>query len=110
MKKDPIRYISLAAKAGKLTSGADDCEQTIRRGKGSLLILAADAGANTEKRASQMVSNRPVRLIRTPYKKTELAAAIGRGSSVALALVTDRGLAEAFVTAAANGMEQEEQI
>ena len=110
MTKDPIRYLSLAAKAGKLIIGADECEQAVRRGRSGLLILAADAGISAERCAGALSETGQVQLIKTVYKKTDLAASVGRGSPVALALVTDKGLASAFIDAAANGMEQEERI
>lgn len=98
-----IRYLSLAAKAGKLVTGGDECEKTLRRGRGGLLILAADAAANAERRAASMADGIHVRLMRAPYTKSELAAAVGRARPVAIALVTDEGLASAFADATANG-------
>lgn len=106
-----IRYLSLAAKAGKLITGGDDVEKAIRRQKrGGLLVLASDAGANTVRRAESLAVPGRVTVCGTAYTKSELASAVGRGSSVALALVTDEGLAAAFAAAAAvNGMEQEDR-
>lgn len=106
-ERKAIRYLSLAAKAGKLVSGADDCEQTVKKGKRGLLILACDAGSSTARRAGTLASDR-VRLFPCRYTKSELSAAIGRASPVSLALVTDEGLAGAF--AAAHATEQEERI
>jgi ribosomal protein L7Ae-like RNA K-turn-binding protein len=106
-----LRYLGLAAKAGKLVLGADECDKAIKAGRGKLLVLAQDAGGNVVRMAKRLSAERGLRLMRTKYTKPELAAALGRGSSVALALVCDEGLAEAFVTAAQNdGMEQEEPI
>ncbi len=109
MTEKPLRYLSLAAKAGRLILGAEECEQALRRGKSGLLILAADAGANTERRASVMAGAAGVRFIKTTFGKSDMAAAVGRGSPVALALVSDEGLAAAFAAAAANALEQEDQ-
>lgn len=106
---EPIRYLSLAAKAGRLVTGGDEVEKSIRRGKGGLLILACDAGQNTVHRGEQLAQDRRVTLRKTNYTKSQIAAAVGRGSSVALALVTDGGLSEAFQRASA-AQEQEEQI
>ena len=110
MTNTPIRYLSLAAKAGRLIVGAEESELAVRRGRSGLLILASDAGGNTERRASALADSGRVRLYKTAYSKSDLAASVGRGSSVALALVTDEGLAAAFTAAAAKAMEQEEQI
>ena len=107
-EKKAIRYISLAAKAGKLISGAQDCAEAIKKGKGGLLILASDAGANTAKQAERLAEARRIDLFPTHYTKSELSAAIGRGSAVSLILVTDGGLAGAF--ASAHAAEQEERI
>ena len=98
-----IRYLSLAAKAGKLVTGGDEVEKTIRRGKGGLLILACDAAPNAVHRAELLAKNSVVSLSQIPYTKSQLAVAVGRGSSIALALVTDEGLAAAFLAAAAIG-------
>lgn len=111
MDDKAIRYISLAAKAGRLITGGDDCEKAIRKQrKHGLLILASNAGGDIVRRAEKLAAADHLALFRTVYTKSELAAAVGRGSSVALALVTDEGLAAAFTAAAANGMEQEERI
>lgn len=105
-----IRYLSLAAKAGKLVIGADDCEKTVKKGKASLIVLAADAAPSAVKRGNELAGVRGTRIFKTVYTKAELAQAVGRGSSVALAVLTDEGLASAFSAAGATGMEQEEQI
>lgn len=112
MKDDKaIRYLSLAAKAGRLITGGDDCEKAIRKQrKRGLLVLASDAGGDIARRAERLAAAEQLTLFTCMYTKSELAAAVGRGSTVALALVTDEGLAAAFTAAAANGMEQEERI
>ena len=108
-EKKAIRYLSLAAKAGRLVTGADECEKALKRKKGNLIVLAADAAANTRKHADNLSRDSGVSLTQTEYTKSELAAAVGRGSSVALALVTDEGLAKAFL-AEAIPQRQEERI
>ena len=100
----------LAAKAGALVTGGDEVEKTLRRGKGGLLVMARDAGSAAIRRAQRLAAPPGVSLIISSYTKSEIAAAVGRGSSVAFALVTDRGLASAFTEAAANVSEQEEQV
>ena len=109
-QRNAIRYLSLAAKAGAIVTGGDEVEKTIRLGKGGLLLLASDAAPNAVRRAASFAERRSVSLRKIPYTKSELAAAVGRGSSVAIALVTDRGLASAFAEAAGIGSEQEDQI
>ena len=104
-----IRYLSLAAKSGMIVTGGDEVEKAIRHGKNGLLVLASDAGQNTIRRAEHFAQSRFVTLERSAYTKSQIAAAVGRGSSVALALVTDGGLAEAFRTASASAQKQEDQ-
>ena len=105
-----IRYLSLAAKAGRIVTGGDEVEKSIRRGRGGLLILASDAGADAVRRAEQLSRSSLVTPERSNYTKAQIAAAVGRGSSVALALVTDEGLARAYQDAFASAQKQEEQI
>jgi len=105
-----IRYLSLAAKAGKLIIGADDCEKIIKKGKAVRILLAADAAPSAVKRARDLSTIKNTAVIVTAYTKTELAQAVGRGTSVALAVLTDEGLAAAFQKAAAIALEQEEHI
>ncbi len=105
-----IRYLSMATKAGKLIVGAEECEKAVKKGKGGLLVVASDAAPNADRLAAALAASKRVRLMKSFYTKSEIAAAVGRGSAVALALVTDGGLAEAFASAAVNGMEQEERI
>jgi len=95
-----LGYLALAAKAGKLRVGELDIKTSVQRGKGSLLVLARDAGQNTAHRAQKLSEDLPAPLIKTAYTKSEIAAAIGRGNPVALVLMRDEGLAKAFAEAA----------
>lgn len=103
-----IRYLSLAAKAGKLVIGEDDQLKAAKKGKATLLLLAADAAPSAKKRATELAAIRDTQVISTVYTKSELAQAVGRGSSVALLMLIDKGLSAAFTAAAAIGTEQEE--
>lgn len=105
-----IRYLSLAAKAGKIVIGAEDCEKIIKKGKAVCILLAADAAPSAAKRAHDLSSFRKIPIINIAYTKAELAQAVGRGTSVAVAILTDAGLASAFEKAAAIALEQEEHI
>ncbi|MCD7845950.1 MAG: ribosomal L7Ae/L30e/S12e/Gadd45 family protein [Oscillospiraceae bacterium] len=95
-----LGYLALAAKAGKLRIGELDIKTSVQRGKGSLLVLAQDAGQNTALRAQKLTELHPMALVKTAYTKSEIAAAIGRSNPVALVLVRDDGLARAFAEAA----------
>ena len=106
-----VRYLSLAAKAGRIVAGGDECEKAVaRQRRGGLMLVASDAGADAVRRARRLAEAPRVRLYRTTYTKSELASALGRGSPVSLALLTDEGLAAAFTAAAAKAMEQEDTI
>ena len=94
-----LRYLGLAARAGRLALGAEDCAKALNGRKGALLIAAADAGTNTLRQAETMAAEKCA-LRRVRYTKQELAQAVGRSGPVALALVTDDGLAKAFLSAA----------
>ena len=105
-----LRYLGLAAKAGRLTVGTEDCAKALNSRKGALLIAAADAGTNTLRQAETMTANRCA-FKRVGYTKLELAQAVGRSGPVALALMADEGLAKAFLSAADEERgEQEEHI
>ena len=106
-----LGYLGLAARAGKLKTGAEDCAKELKKRKGGLLIAAADASANTLDRAAAMTAGREERLFRTDYTKRQIADAVGRATPVALALLCDEGLAKAFKAAAhMDRGEQEERV
>ena len=105
-----LRYLGLAVKGGRLIIGAEDCAKALKGRTRGLLIAASDAGANTLRQAETMAAGK-CRLFKTGYAKQELAQAAGRHGPVALALITDDGLAKAFeATARPDRGEQEEQI
>ena len=49
-KKRLLSMIALARKAGKLVTGEEGCEKTIRGGTAFLVHVARDASANTQKK------------------------------------------------------------
>ena len=105
-----IRYLSLAAKAGKLIIGADDCDKVVKKGSAALILLAKDAAPSALRRANDLAKMRNTKIFNTQYTKAELSQAVGRGSSVALAVLTDEGLAAAFMKTAVIALEQEEHV
>ncbi len=94
-----LRYLALAAKAGKLRIGELDIKASIQRGKGSMLVLSADAGKNTVSRAEKQAVNLPMKVMQSPFSMEEIASAIGHRNPVALVLIRDDGLARAFAEA-----------
>ena len=105
-----LRYLGLAERAGKVVVGAEDCAKELRRGKGGLVIAAADAAANTLVQARGVCAGRRIEWLSTMYTKEQLGRAVGRASPVALAYICDEGLAKAFAAAAAKDREQEERV
>ena len=105
-----LRYLGLAAKAGKLVVGAEDCGKQLRRSRGGLLVAAADAAANTISQARAACAGRGAGLLVSAYTKEQLGRAAGRAMPVALAYICDEGLARAFAAAADKDREQEERV
>lgn len=105
-----LRYLGLAARAGRLVIGAEDCAKELRRHKGGLVIAASDAAANTLEQAGSQCAARGVEMLATAYTKERLGQAMGRGGPVAVAYICDDGLARAFADAAAKEREQEERV
>lgn len=89
-----LQILSLARKAGKTVSGEDAVKDAVRCGKAYLVILAADAGKNTEKSIKNSCAFYNVKLVRSGTKET-LGQAIGRSFSAAVA-VCDCGFAESI--------------
>lgn len=103
-----LGYLSLAAKAGRLATGADNCIDSLKRRKAKLIVLASDASANAVKRAEGMLYGRQIPLVKVTSTKDELARAGGRHGPVAIAAILDEGLAEAFFKSAKIVEQQEE--
>lgn len=84
--------LGLAMRAGKLACGETKAGEAVRGGKAVLLILATDAGPNTEKRFLNMTQFYQVPVLR-PDDRTTLGNVIGKKAAVVLA-VTDSGFGE----------------
>ncbi len=105
-----LGYLGLAARAGRLIVGAEDCARQPRR-HGWLLVAAADAADNTLAQARALAREHGQALYITDYRKAELAKAVGRSSPVAVLMVCDEGLAATFMRAAGRDRgEQEERV
>ncbi|MDR1701351.1 MAG: ribosomal L7Ae/L30e/S12e/Gadd45 family protein [Sporomusaceae bacterium] len=87
--------LGFAQKSGKLVSGENGVESALRSKKAKLLLLAADAAANTKKDYSFKAQN-----YQTVYKevltKEELGECIGKNYRAAVAVV-DKNFAEAIL-------------
>ena len=104
---DPLKYFSLAAKAGQLFIGADTCIKALAQRKAKCIVLASDASANAVRRAEGMLFGRDVPLCRSPYTKDRLSQACGRGAPVAIAAIGSDSLAQAFLSAVRSLQQQE---
>lgn len=110
MDDKAIRYISLAAKAGKITIGTEDCNKAVRKGVHGLIVVASDAAQNTRRNAVMMSQHNQIRVFESKYTKWQLSIAVGRQKDVAMILINDDGLANAIMKTADVTMEQEEEI
>lgn len=84
--------LSMAARARRIVSGAFVAEETLEKGRGTYLLLAADASEETKRKFTNMAERRNV-----PYVKLLRAERLGRclGKEYrAVAVLIDRGFAE----------------
>ncbi len=87
---DKLRgMLGLAAKAGALTSGTNNVLTAVKSGKAKIILLAADASANTAKVVGDKSAFRHVRLCRLSLTMSELGSAVGKGECAAVAILTD---------------------
>lgn len=91
-------YLSLARRGRRLEAGEEPVGALCRAGHARLVVLAEDASPHTLRRAESFVSGTQQPLLRIPFTKEALGAAIGR-SPCAIAAFTDPRLALAFVQA-----------
>jgi len=96
-----LTYLALARKAGFAELGEEPVGAAARLGHARLLLVAADASEHTWRRAVSFVSGTRQQLLRLPYSKDEMGFAIGR-TSLAVAAITDAGIAKALVEALDN--------
>lgn len=84
--------LSLTMRAGKLSLGEDKALSAIQSGKAQLLLLADDAGSNTEKKFLDKSAFYQIPVLR-PADRIRIGNAIGKKNTVVLA-VTDSGFKE----------------
>lgn len=97
-KQRACNYLGLARRGGNLVYGEETVSSTCRAGHARLILLAADAGEHTVRRARSMVQGKHIPLRPLSFTKEELGGALGLGSC-AIAALTDVALAQAFVQA-----------
>ena len=91
-----LAFLGLTERAGKLVTGEESCGMAARARKTHAILLASDAGRSTCVRGENYAEAGHCPLVRLPYTKDELGAALGRGA-VSMAAVTDIGMASAFM-------------
>jgi len=87
-----LSLLSLAMKAGFITTGEDSCTDAIRTGKAHLVLVATDASNNTKKKFTNKTTSYKVPLI-SLFTKDAQSRAIGKDNRTTLAL-TNKGFAE----------------
>ncbi|WP_343345964.1 DUF448 domain-containing protein [Sphingomicrobium sp. XHP0239] len=93
LKRHFLDRLGLEARSGQLISGAERVEVACRKGEVHLLLHAADAGEDGKSSlaqgwrmgGSEEIGHRQGLVL--PFDRTTLAAALGRGNAVHLALV-----------------------
>ncbi len=96
-EKNILRFIGLAARAGKAVSGSGACEENLRSGKVCLLIVAKDISRNTMDKildAAKAGGKKTGKdaICYSFSNQDDLGMAIGKSSRAAIA-ITDEGFA-----------------
>lgn len=95
MIESALRMAGMALRAGRLEVGDEAAGDACRYKRCRLLLVTADAGEGTRRRAAHAAEEGQCLLAELPCSKEELGAALGRGSC-AMAAVTDLGFALAL--------------
>ena len=93
-----LNYMALARKAGRIELGEEPVGAVARAAKAYLVVVAADAGDHTWRRAKSFVAGTSQIVVKLPYTKDEMGQAIGR-TSLAIAAFTDPAMAVALLKA-----------
>ncbi len=97
MANDPcLGMLGLARRAGKLAFGDELVRQLCADHKARCVLVAADAGESTAKKAALYAARVSVPCITLPHGKDELGAAIGKNGCAVCAL-SDIGMAAAAI-------------
>ena len=85
-------YIGLAARAGRIASGAESVQHAVRSGKAKLMLLDTKASDNAKKSYRAMSENYgvPIIVLDSP------GAAAGKPAHICIA-ICDSGLAKAII-------------
>ena len=96
-----LNYLALARKGGMAELGEEPVGAAARAGKAYVILVAADASEHTWRRAKSFAAGTEQQCVRLEATKDDLGRATGR-ISLAIAAITDVGLALALVQALGN--------
>ncbi len=103
MANDPcLGMLGLARRAGKLAYGDELVRQLCADHKARCVLVAADAGESTAKKAALYAARANVPCITLPHGKDDMGAAIGK-NGCAVCAVSDIGMAAAAIGKLAAG-------
>ena len=94
---DPLTFLGLAERAGKLIVGSDACGISVRAGKARVILLASDASKNSEAKSKNYAEGSKAPVISLPYTKAEVGSVIGHGAP-GMMVITDIGMASGFIS------------
>lgn len=97
-----VGLLGLARKAGKLQTGEETVSAMLAEKHARLTILASDAGEAVSRKIRSLADGTRQRVLKIPYDKLRLGAALGR-PSVSVAAFGDVSMALAFVKALPEG-------
>lgn len=89
--KKLLGAIGLATKARKIISGTELCVESMRAGKGELLIIASDVSENTRNKLTKTAAFHKIPYMLAEIEKAQLSKAAGKISDSASILLTDKG-------------------
>ncbi|MBQ1678012.1 MAG: ribosomal L7Ae/L30e/S12e/Gadd45 family protein [Oscillospiraceae bacterium] len=104
-----LGLLGLARKAGKLQTGEESVGVMLTEKRARLTLLAEDAGEAVSRKARGLAEGTRQRVLKIPYDKLRLGAALGR-PSVSVAAFGDVSMALAFVRALPEGTADPELL
>ena len=104
-----LGLLGLARKAGKLQTGEETVSVMLAEKHARLTVLANDAGEVVTRKIRGLAEGSRQRILRIPYDKLSLGAALGR-PSVSVAAFADVSMALAFVKALPEGTASPELL
>ncbi len=91
-----LSLLGLMRKANAIRIGEEDTGTAVREHAAKLVLLAADASENAQKRARGYMYSSKAPLIVVPFTKQKIAESVGK-PGCSMAAICDIGFAEAFM-------------